>query len=137
MARFQREGLVLQDRLAFVESYKGNALQAVNLRGRIVCCEDVIIKVDKWLDMRRAPHKPTEVKGSDYVYHAWLRGRKQYLIRYCSHTLEDLHCHHYDLETGEETERNPITLNELPTLGDFIPYAIELGRAATRIREGR
>jgi hypothetical protein len=117
-----------------VESYEGENLVTVNVLGTLVCAEDVLIKVDKRLAVRRNRRRQYEVKGSDYVYHARSRRRGLNLIRYCSaHGMDDLHCHLFDLQTGNEISRPNIGLEHLPTLGDFIPQAIALGREAASL----
>jgi hypothetical protein len=129
--RLISNGSILRRGLSFVESYASDNLVAVNVVGTLVCAEDVLIKVDKWLAVRRNRRRRYEVKGSDYVYHARSGRRGINLIRYCSaHGMDDLHCHLFDLRTGNETGRPNIGLNDLPTLGDFIPQAIALGREA-------
>lgn len=132
MERLQQEGIVLRANVSFREVMERNALLKVNVQGVVVCAGDVLVKVDKWLAVRRNSRRQLEVKGTDYAYHAWLRGRRD-LLRYCSaHGLDDLHCHHFDLVTGEEVDQIRIELHQLPLLGDFISQAVEIGRQARR-----
>jgi hypothetical protein len=130
MERLLREGVVLRHNLSFREIIERNALIKVNVHGVVICTDDVLVKVDKWLAVRRNPRRQVEVKGTDYAYHAWLRGRRD-LIRYCSaHGLEDLHCHHFDLLSGVEIDQTRIPLQDLPLLGDFISQAVDMGKRA-------
>ena len=125
------QGLVTDNHLVFTHTVHDGALVEVSLQGIIECAEDVFIKVDKALGVRKIRNGQVQVRGKDYAYHAWLNlTPTRDLIRYCSaHGLDDFHCHLFDPATGEELGRPSIDLADLPTLGDFIPLAIELGRA--------
>ena len=76
MERLLREGVVLRDNVSFREITERNAFIKVNVQGIVVCADDVPVKVDKWLAVRRNSRRQVEVKGTDYAYHAWLRGRR-------------------------------------------------------------
>jgi hypothetical protein len=125
-----QDGVVRRHSLSIYEVQDDRSeLLKVNIRGRILCDQNVVIRIDKWLAVRRHPRGHLEVKGTDYAYHAWLRGAGRNLIRYCTaHGLGDLHYHAFDLVTGDETEQVRIDLRALPLLADFIQQAVELGR---------
>ncbi len=132
MKALEDQGLVLANHLTITNTTNQGSLVAITFEGIIECADDVYVKVDKLLEARKQANGQVEVEGKYYSYHAGLRLRPtKDLIRYCTahHGLEGLHRHLFDLQTGEETV-SPIELVELPTLGDFIPYAVELGRAA-------
>jgi hypothetical protein len=129
--RLTAEGIILDSRLSFSETFRDNQLVQVTLRGVIDCAEQVSIKVGKVLDVKTSRGRPL-VKGSDYSYHAWLRmDPPRDLIRYCTaHGYDDLHYHRFDLGTGLQIDRPNVAIGDLPTLGDFIPQAVELGGRA-------
>ena len=122
MNNLVNEGLVLRDNLTFDEIREGRHLIEVNIRGQITCLDGLTVSVDKWLDVDDVQ----SVKGYSYSYNAWLTETEQPVIRYDSaHGLDDLHCHLFDLNTGEES-RFPIPITNLPTLDGFIRIAIKL-----------
>ena len=123
--RLTDTGQVLRDRLSFREARAGKELRSVNIRGRIECASNVLVMVDKWLDVRRGRRGNYEVRGTSYSYHAWIRGRGT-LVRYdTAHGFQGLHRHLIDPETHVET-RDEIALDDLPTLADFILEALDL-----------
>ena len=79
MARLEDEGLIMEDRLAIEEVTDNGELVSVFIRGRIKCCDDVVIQVDKELDVRRSTGGYA-VKGSEYAYHAWIEATGQDII---------------------------------------------------------
>lgn len=134
MEALEQAGLVLRNHLAFVHTEDDGLLIEVGLSGIIECAQAVFIKVDKSLEVRKVQSGQLQVKGKDYAYHAYLREPQRDLMRYCSaHGLDDLHCHNFDLATGDETDQPRIRIAELPTLGEFIPRAVDLGRQAREL----
>lgn len=118
------EGLVIQDHLVFEEVTEGRRLIQVHIVGQIECSHDLIIAVDKWLDVTRR-RRQYVVQGSSYSYHAWLR-HSRHILRYDSaHGLERLHRHQFDFETGDE-QVSQIQIDELPSLDEFIREALSL-----------
>ena len=119
-------GKVTRNRLSFVETRddkRKQELLTVQVAGRIECAFDVLIVVDKWLEVRRGRHNRYEVRGHSYSYQAWLRNSHE-LVRYdTSHGIERLHCHRLDPET-KQTSITQIALEDLPTLTDFIEEAL-------------
>jgi hypothetical protein len=133
MTALEDQGLVLNNHLSITNTTSNGALIAVTIEGIIECSGDVFVKVDKLLEARKLDGGQVQVKGKYYSYHAWLNLRPaRDLVRYCTahHGLDGLHQHVFDLETGQEIGKPLIQPVELPTLGDFIPYAVELGRTA-------
>ncbi len=140
MARLLNEGLVLDNHLVFIETVDAAGdLFEVKLEGIIECVDLVFIQVDKRLVTSRNSSGQLQVRTVDYKYHAWLAeasGGTRNLIRYCTaHGMdgedrEGLHCHVFDLATGQERDVIGVELENLPTLGDFIPLAVDLGQAA-------
>jgi hypothetical protein len=137
LAHLTKGGEVTRDRLNFRETRAGHELVSVNITGRIECAAGVLIAVDKWLAVRRGKRGQYEVKGSSYSYHAWEKGAGATLVRYdTAHGIEGLHRHRIDPETRAET-RDEVSLDDLPTLADFIVEPSDsqtlwrCGRAAT------
>lgn len=127
MDRLREEQLVIHDHVDFIE-VRTHDLAAVQIEGRLECAFDVVIAVDKWLEVRRGTRGRIEVRGSSYSYHAWVRNGN-YLLRYDSaHGLEDLHRHEYDPRSGAETSVTNISLSELPTLDSIVRAAVEQAR---------
>lgn len=76
MRDLEDQGIVLRDLLAFREIRdRRKVLRRVNLVGWIECADDVRIRVDKWLDVRRGARGRYEVRGRYYDYHAMLSAR--------------------------------------------------------------
>ena len=124
-------GTVIRDRLSRLEVQDGGELIAVQLRGRVECTNQLVVFVDKWLDVRRQRRGQYETKGMSYSYHAWVRGTRRTLLRYDSaHGLDGLHCHRL-LPSGEELVHS-VKLDALPTLTGFIEEAVGLAREIRR-----
>ena len=126
MAGLSAEAKVLHNGLSTTETRRRQELVSVNIKGRIECASDVLILVDKWLEVRRGAQGHYEVKGYSYSYHAWLRATATTLIRYdSSHGLDRLHRHSLDLATSQQIQE-PIPLDDLPTLTAFIEEALSI-----------
>ena len=116
------EGIVTENHLVFNEVRQGAKLIQVNIRGRIDCAYGLSVFVNKWLEVDAGQN----VRGADYSYQAWLYDTNQEVIRYDSaYGLNDLHCHIFDLNTGEESIQ-PVPIDRLPTLDGFIRIAVKL-----------
>ena len=64
------------------------------------------------------------MKGVDYSYHAWLISTGRQILRYdMAHDWIGLHCHVFDLDTGDEQQME-VGLDDLPTLDAFIRMVI-------------
>lgn len=124
MDRLADFGTILDDRLTITrEVDEAGELRAVHVEGTVTCTDGVAVDVDKWLEARRNHRGQPEVKGYSYSYHARIGARP--LLRYDSHHgLHRLHCHVFDPSTGELIREAPVSLNELPTLADFIEGAV-------------
>jgi hypothetical protein len=133
MRDLEDQGIVLRDRLAFTEIRdRRKVLRRVNLVGWIECAEDVRVRVDKWLDVRRGVRGRYEVRGRYYDYHA-MRGAGAPLLRYDNaHGPEALHRHRFNPHSGRDVVEQ-ISREELPTLDHVILEAID----AARIARGR
>jgi len=128
MQQLMNEGVVVRDRLTIHEVSDGDRLVKVQIEGDIECKNDLMVSVNKWLDVRKSPHGRDEVKGCHYSYHTWIRGPRQPILRYdCAHGegVEGLHRHYFDPSTGTGIQE-PISLHELPTLEQFIREALAL-----------
>lgn len=126
MESLAREGLVYRETLTFRELLKpSGALRWVNLRGRIYCCDDVAITVNKYLDTALDDRNQIVVRGQWYQYHAWVRGRpRRDLLRYDNcHGFDSLHRHFYDA-SGTEIAVEGIPLDTLPRLDLVIRESI-------------
>ena len=136
MERLAQQGVVLESNLSFIEVSDHTGLSRVNLTGDIICADGVSVSVEKTLMVLKPANRRPLVKGRFYSYHAWLRDEAEGdLIRYDNADGEDdLHRHDFDPRTGAETARTSIDISELPTLGAFIPQAVELGRRARELR---
>lgn len=125
MARLENEGLVINNNLSvqeFVDEQK--KLQTVSIEGTVECFGGVVVRVNKRLDVQYRSDGRPEVKGVDYTYQAWLEEEEKQIIRYDMAHESGLHCHLYNLNTGEEVIKY-VNLNELPTLDLFIRIAIQ------------
>jgi hypothetical protein len=132
--RLVKEGKVLRDVLSFIETADGQKLVTVNIRGRIECAGDVLVFVDKWLDVRRGRKNRYEVKGYSYSYHAWLRNTSRTPLRYdTAHGFEGLHRHRFVPAEGREVAER-ISLDQLPTLTGFIEEALQIAAARSSRR---
>ena len=117
------EGLIEEDTLTFHEYRTGRTLIDVNVEGRIRCTLGVIIEIDKWLEVDTA--NDPSVRGYSYRYHAWLAETHQGVLRYDNaHGVGNLHCHLFDLRTGEASII-PCPRDSLPALDGFIRLAIK------------
>lgn len=120
------EGVVLHDGISFRESKVRNKVIKVRMSGRVRCARGVLAVVDKWLDVRRNAGGHLEVKGESYSYHAYLPASGRQILRYDCHGthVTQLHKHTYNPKTGAEIDAEPIALNQLPPLDEFIRDAV-------------
>ncbi len=93
-------------------------MASVRIHGRLRCAHDVSVQVDKVLSVRYARHVP-QVRTIRLAYHAWLNTTEQEVLRYDMAHGEGLHCHVFDLLTGESALL-PAPLDMLPTLDGFV-----------------
>ena len=127
MALLENEGIVRENALTIDE--RGSPLSTVRITGFLRCRLGIAIRVDKILQVRYERRRPY-ARGVGYGYHAWLAESGQPIIRYDdAHEWIGLHCHLYDLATGEETAL-PVPLGQLPTLGGFVRIADKIVRDA-------
>jgi hypothetical protein len=126
------EGLVIQDHLTFNEQRHGGRLLEVHIEGRIDCDCGLCISVDKRLE---ADVIGRNVRSYSYSYHAWITATGQAVIRYDNaHGLNDLHCHIFDLNTGEGS-LHTVPIDKLPTLDSFIRIAVKMVQDAQKASE--
>lgn len=131
MRQLEDEGITLEDRLSFRSRYDAGArLTSIRILGRLRCHRDVSVQVDKTLAVRYVRGVP-QVRGIDYAYHAWLAATEQDILRYDMAHGEALHCHVFDLATGESALL-PVPLDMLPSLDGFVRMACRLAADASR-----
>ncbi len=120
MTELLDSGTVLRDNLSRVETRDGGELVAVRIHGSIECAGDLLVVVDKWLDVRQNERGQHQVRGRRYVYQALVRKTGVTILRYDnSHGDDLLHRH-----VAGEDEPAPISLDELPTLAGFIEESL-------------
>ena len=130
MERLRREALVFRDFISFRESEdSAGELVAVHILGVVSCSEEVLIRVDKKMLVRRDDQNRYEVRTQFYQYHAMMAGRagrpRRNLVRFDNAHGEGLHRHAFDA-SGVETAMRFIELEEMPTLDEFIRLAIPM-----------
>jgi hypothetical protein len=119
------EGLIVSHSLSITETPIEGVLQIVRIQGRIQCAYGVEIAVTKQLDVLRNQNGYM-VKGRLYNYQAWFSDTEHQILRYDnSHDENDLHCHVFDILTGEEVLKQSIYKTQLPTLSDFVRIAVQ------------
>ena len=113
----------MEDRLSILPVASPNERWPDRLRilGRLRCQDDVSIRVDKTLTVRYVRGMP-QVRAIRYSYHAWIGASEQDILRYDMAHGEGLHCHVFDLVTGE-TALLPVSLDMLPSLDGFVRMA--------------
>lgn len=127
MASLENEGIVLENALSIEE--RGSPLATVRITGFLRCRLGVVIRIEQVLQIRYERRRPY-ARGVGYGYHAWLAASGQPIIRYDdAHEWIGLHCHLYDLATGEETAL-PTPPDQLPTLDGFVRIADKIARDA-------
>lgn len=126
MEALVREGFVLRDTLTFREIYDESDLLRVNLRGRVVCSDGVVLVVNKWLGVRRGSTGRNEVLGEFYSYQAYRRGKPPIpILRYDNAHGSGLHRHFFDA-AGKEIGVQHVTLQTLPRLDLVIREAVAI-----------
>ncbi len=131
MTTLANQGLVLENDLVIRRVTNHRNLVHVTIDGRVLCCDNVTIKVSKTLDARRGRRGQILVRGRLYSYHAYLNPKPERdLLRICTahNGIKGLHKHDFHPHTGAEVSNVGIELEDLPTLGSFIELAVELGR---------
>lgn len=122
MTELMDVGAVLKDNLSRVETRDRGELVTVRIHGSIECSNDLLVVVDKWLDVRRDDRGQHQVKGRRYVYQALIRTTGVTVLRYDNaHGDDRLHRH-----VQGEKEPMPISLEELPTLTGFIEESLRI-----------
>jgi hypothetical protein len=130
MDRLLAEGIVQRDSLSFVEVVnRQSELVGVALAGRVVCSGDVLIRIDKKMEVRRGVRNRHEVRTRYWQYHAWVRARpgrpRKDLVRYDNAHRSGLHVHLFD-RAGREVEVRALSLDQMPTLDAVIRHAVTL-----------
>lgn len=121
-----RDGDVLRDTLTFREIFDETALVRVNLRGRVVCRDGVVLVVNKWLRVRRGSSGRNEVLGEFYSYQAYRRGKRPVpILRYDNAHGSEIHRHFFD-PAGREIGTQRISMESLPRLDLVIREAIAI-----------
>jgi hypothetical protein len=122
MTELMDAGAVLKDNLSRVETRDGGELVSVRIHGSIECSTDLLVVVDKWLDVRRDGRGRHQVKGRRYVYQALVRTTGVTVLRYDNaHGNDRLHRH-----VQGQDEPIPISLDDLPTLTGFIEESLSI-----------
>ena len=132
MKRLRAEGLVLRDFMSFLESEElSGGLAAVQLSGIVVCAEEVLIRIDKKMLVRRDGRNRYQVKTEFYQYHAMTAGfggrTRRNLIRYDNAHEGRLHRHVFNA-AGDEIRIVDVPLEAMPTLDEFVRIRVSLAR---------
>lgn len=86
----------------------------------MLCSGEVTVEVVKDLDARVNARNETEVRGTRYGYHDYIRGEGN-LLRYDnSHGPDEFHRHQYLFPTQRERPVEMLTREEFPTLIEVI-----------------
>ena len=126
MDSLANESIVLRNTLTFRELAHANGdLARVNLRGRIVCAERVVIAVNEWLAVRRGPTNRYQVLGESHSYHAFKRASPRVDILRYDDAHGPLHRHYFDA-AGREIRVEAIELETLPRLDFVVREAVSL-----------
>ena len=122
MRLLEDEGILLESSLAVFEEPGADGLEA---SGTLRCRSGLVIRVGLTFSVRYRRGQ-LYLQGEDYNYHAWLETTGQPVIRYdTAHEEIGLHCHLYDLATGEQAML-PVPWEKLPTLNEFVRIADRL-----------
>jgi len=125
------EAVVERDDLRFTEFEHDGAgtLAQVGLIGTVFCCSGALVKVTKWMGVRRLRRREFEVRTDYYQYHAWLpksRQKRQLpLLRYDHAHGSEPHRHEFDAN-GNCSDVRQLTLDTIPRLDDVLREAAEL-----------
>ena len=126
MRLLEDEGILLESSLSILQELGAGE---VEVSGALGCRFNVTIRVANTLSVRYRRGQPY-VRGEDYNYHAWLGTTGQQIIRYdTAHEEIGLHCHLFDLATGEQAIL-PVPWERLPTLNEFVRIADRIAREA-------
>ncbi len=125
----RRHHFVVDDELTWFEfPDETGALQSIVLAGQIQCHSDVVVRVQKSLQVQYDLHGRPQVLGDRYVYHAYMPGERGTLRYDNAHTdtPDEFHRHEYDLITGVEKSRSLISRAEMPRLSVFLDEVAEM-----------
>lgn len=128
MDRLADEGIVIHDHVSFIEIRQSDSLEFIQVVGRLECADNLVVSVNKLLEVRFSPSRRLEVRGLDYSYHAWTRNGCD-VLRY-DNAHGPLHRHAFDLRRCVEEGVSAIDLDSLPTLDEFVREAIASVRDA-------
>ena len=93
----------------------------VVLRGSILCLNDVVIDVRKFLETQYTGRGPLRVRGFSYRYVAWVQGHHP-LLRYHNVHRNDRDYHHrvFNWRTGEQVLHETLERYQFPTLSEVL-----------------
>ena len=118
MQKLLDEGFVVEDRCEFTF-----LPSVILLQGAIVCLDDLIVEVDKEIEILRGRGRTAEVQTRKFRYHAWVRGIHN-ILRYDSPHGHRPYPHKHLYNTfGDGREADIVTLDgeaQLPTLGEVL-----------------
>ena len=129
--QFKANNFIGDETLKFTPS-----IPSIKLSGEIGCCGNIVISVDKLIDVISGSGVNAVVQTRCYAYNVFIRNRFN-LFRYDNQDdyfsslfaeHKDIHHKHlFDWETGEELSDSPIWVGEdsWPTLGEVIQEAEE------------
>jgi len=102
------------------------------LRGHIYCLRNVVLEVEKWLDLRYFGTQ-LKVRGSSYRYSTWVYGGGR-VLRYHNVHSGDSDYHHrvFDPATDQQTLYERLERYQFPTLSEVLDEAELLTRTIER-----
>ena len=96
------------------------------IQGHVFCLGNVVLEVEKYLQMMERENGQLFVRGFSYRYHAFVPGEHS-LVRYDNSHGEDVyHRHAFEPVTGQETEITDLTRNEFPTFSEILDELEEI-----------
>ena len=114
----ERHPFVLADRTEFDQP--ATAPGFISLQGQVICEDEVVIEIEKYLTVRLNNRNQIEARGRRYRYHAHIPGRGN-LLRYDnSHGFDEFHRHEYVFPTEDQRPLEVLTREEFPTLIEVI-----------------
>lgn len=133
LARLERDGVLVYQRLSYLETVHKGRLIMVNLRGWVATASGGRLSINHILSV--IGDAPALVETAEYVYHGYVvfsRRSGQDLFRYdnCHGDTSTLHRHCFDVE-GVEVEIRPVEVDQMPGLAEAV---LETERNAASVR---
>lgn len=124
-SRLDNHPFVLSHNLRY-DFYEYSGETYLRISGQVVCLNNVLLEVEKYLETRRTRPGVLLVRTFSYRYNASVRGKGNVLRYDNGHDSDEYHRHVFDLETGEQAEYQLLDRFHFPTFPQILDELEEM-----------